>query len=73
MRHIRIVAVAVVALVLTSAGAGSATARSGLEKVTICHHAGPTKQFEIEVAAAAVPGHLRHGDSIGECGGGVPF
>jgi hypothetical protein len=37
-------------------------------KVTICHKAGPHgKTVTITVAAAAVPAHLRHGDTIGAC------
>jgi len=49
----------------------SAISRDANEKVLICHHAGPTKQFEISVDEHAVPGHLGHGDSIGACGGGT--
>ena len=50
--------------------AGFAVTGSANEKVTICHHAGPTKVFTISVSENAVPGHLGHGDSVGECGGG---
>ena len=64
-------------LFLVALGALSvpALSRAGNEKVLICHHAGPTKQFEISVDEHAVPGHLGHGDSVGACddGGGDPI
>jgi hypothetical protein len=37
------------------------------QKVTICHHAGPTKRVTITISEAALPAHLRHGDTIGPC------
>jgi hypothetical protein len=40
---------------------------SGKHKVTICHHAGPTKTITITVDEHALPAHLGHGDSIGAC------
>jgi len=36
------------------------------QKVTICH-----KGHTITIAKAALPAHLRHGDTIGPCPGGV--
>ena len=37
-------------------------------KVTLCHVAGKSgERVTITVAAAAVPAHLRHGDTIGPC------
>lgn len=62
-------AVAALALVLggTLLTAAPAMAEGGNDdkpaKVTICHKAGET----LEVAAAAVPAHLDHGDTLGAC------
>ncbi len=39
-------------------------------KVTICHRTGNGGSHEITVDSHAVPAHLAHGDSIGECDGG---
>jgi hypothetical protein len=36
------------------------------QKVTICH-----KGHTITIARSALPAHLRHGDTVGPCGGGV--
>ena len=36
-------------------------------KITICHHAGPTKRVTINVSANAWPAHRRHGDTLGAC------
>ena len=40
-------------------------------KVTICHHTGSKKNptQTITVSESAVPAHLKHGDTIGPCGG----
>jgi hypothetical protein len=45
---------------------------AGEEKVTICHipPGNPDNAHTIVVGAPAVPAHLAHGDSLGECGGG---
>lgn len=40
---------------------------SGNEKVTVCHNG-----HSITIGAPAVPAHLRHGDSLGPCGGATP-
>ncbi len=56
-------------LLATGAAATPARAASGA-KVLICHHAGPTKQIEINVDGSAVEAHVaNHGDSVGACGG----
>ena len=53
-------------LVLT--GATSVPSRAG--GIPICHHAGPTRTVDIEVAPQAVFTHvINHGDTIGSCGG----
>ena len=46
----------------------------GQEKVTICHHTGSKKNptETIQVSKSAVPGHLKHGDSVGPCSQGTP-
>lgn len=48
--------------VLAKAVAPRVAAAKGQARVTICH-----KGREIEVAAAAVPAHLAHGDHLGAC------
>jgi hypothetical protein len=47
----------------------SAAAKQYADKVTICHHTGSKKKpfHTISVAAAAVPAHLNHGDTLGPC------
>jgi len=37
------------------------------ERVTICHHNGSGKFVTITISRAALPAHLRHGDTIGPC------
>ena len=51
---------------LVPAAAASATEE---QKVTICHvpPGNPTNAHTIEVGESAVPAHLEHGDSLGEC------
>lgn len=46
----------------------------GQEKVTICHipPGNPDNAHTITVGAPAVPAHLAHGDTLGECGDVVP-
>lgn len=39
------------------------------QKITICHHAGPTKRVTITISESALPAHLAHGDTVGPCGG----
>jgi hypothetical protein len=36
-------------------------------KVTICHHNGSGQPVTITIDRAALPAHLRHGDTIGPC------
>jgi hypothetical protein len=47
----------------------TADARGGQSKVCICHHppGNPDNAHTICIAAPAVPAHLRHGDTMGEC------
>jgi len=47
-------------------------AHGASDKVTICYipPGNPANAHTIRVGAAAVPAHLAHGDSIGECGAG---
>lgn len=53
---------------IVSAPATQAQGR-GQEKVTICHipPGNPDNAHEITVGAPAVPAHLAHGDTLGEC------
>ena len=46
--------------------AGAVTS-SGAGKVTICH-----KRQDLQVAASALAGHLRHGDRVGSCAAVCP-
>jgi hypothetical protein len=48
------------------AGNSIAVAQYQDDKVTICHVTG-SGEGTITVAAAAVPAHLRHGDTVGAC------
>jgi len=58
--------VAIAALMLAAA---PALAQQGPpDKVTICHTP-PPNDFTLEVPPQAVPGHLGHGDYLGECRG----
>jgi len=51
----------------------SAAADQYVGKVTICHHTGsPNHPFvTITISRNALDAHLKHGDTIGPCGGGV--
>lgn len=44
-----------------------AQSQYGRERVTICHHNGSGKPVTITISRAALPAHLRHGDTIGPC------
>ena len=48
------------------AGNSITAAQYQYDKVTICHVTG-SQTVTITVAAAAVPAHVRHGDTIGPC------
>lgn len=52
-------------------GNDTSPGNSGEHKVTICHHAGPTKVITITIDRMALPHHVEeHGDTIGPCRGG---
>lgn len=61
--------VALVALILASL---PGVAMADVEKVTICHKPGTPAEKTLNVPASAVPGHLGHGDYLGECEGPGP-
>lgn len=71
MKTILIVLALLLVLAPASALAGgpkdTSPGNSGEHKVTICHHAGPTKTITITVDEHAVPAHLAHGDTLGVC------
>jgi hypothetical protein len=50
-------------------GLASVADAASAPKVTICHipPGNPSNMHTIEVGASAVPAHLAHGDSLGEC------
>ena len=54
-------------------GAAAAFADSA-GKVDICHipPGNPDNAHVINVSVHAIPAHLAHGDTLGECGGGGP-
>jgi len=45
----------------------AAQSQYGRQKVTICHQTGSGKPVTITISEAALPAHLRHGDTIGPC------
>ncbi|MGQ0805868.1 MAG: hypothetical protein ACT4PI_18685 [Actinomycetota bacterium] len=61
MRRLLLAAVASVLALLV----GETAAGADEHKSTVCH-----KEKNLSVANQAVPAHLAHGDSLGECGGG---
>jgi len=63
-----------VAVALVVAAPVSRADGRGQEKVTICHvpPGNPDNAHEITVGAPAVPAHVAHGDSLGECEDVVP-
>jgi hypothetical protein len=62
------------ALALIVAAPATQAGGRGQEKVTICHipPGNPDNAHEITVGAPAVPAHLAHGDTLGECDVEVP-
>jgi hypothetical protein len=42
------------------------------EMVTLCHKPGTPAEQTLILPESAVPGHMGHGDTLGECGGGGP-
>ena len=48
------------------------TAPPGQSKVPICHKPGAPAEKTLYVPPAAVDGHLRHGDALGECAATEP-
>ena len=54
---------------LTVLALGVTTAHAGRSKVCICHHppGNPENGHTICIGEPAVPAHLRHGDTMGEC------
>lgn len=64
-----VVALSVFAGTSWAQGSSSANQYQYGQKVTICHHTHSKKnpQVTITVGAAAVPAHLKHGDTLGAC------
>ena len=59
-------------MTLLAAVAASQPANAGADKVTVCHipPGNPENAHTIVVGPTAVPAHLAHGDTLGECGSG---
>lgn len=57
---------------LISLGLTFGNVQAGTDKVTICHipPGNPANAHSITVSDSALPAHLAHGDSVGDCGGG---
>jgi hypothetical protein len=53
--------------VLLSAGWSTLWAQRANDPVEVCHKPGTPAQQTIVVDDDAVPGHLRHGDFLGDC------
>lgn len=64
---------AILAAVLAVLGTAAAFADSD-GKVDICHipPGNPDNAHTINVSVNAIPAHLAHGDTLGECGSGGP-
>lgn len=60
------------ALVALIVAALPGVAMADVEKVTLCHKPGTPAQQTLNVPPSAVPGHLGHGDYLGECQGDPP-
>lgn len=69
MKKTLIALTAIFAFASFQTGKSSTVANNSNEKVTICHREGNGSSHTITVSINAVPAHLAHGDSIGECGG----
>jgi hypothetical protein len=65
-------ALVVLLVVLAAFGAVAALSADSQGKVDICHipPGNPANAHTINVSVNAIPAHLAHGDTIGECGGG---
>ncbi len=71
--RVALIVVPTAGLMMTQPHTAKAEA-GGVEKVTICHRppGNPENEHTITVGAPAVPAHLAHGDSIGQCGAPPP-
>ena len=69
-----LISLAITALVLFGA-LGAAFAGGGNQKVSLCHFppGNPDNGHTITVSEKAVPAHLAHGDSLGECPTGYGY
>jgi hypothetical protein len=66
--------VVILIAVLATLGIGASLAM-GNDKVDICHipPGNPDNAHTINVSVNAIPAHLAHGDTLGECGSGGPI
>lgn len=66
--------VVILIAVLATLGIGVSLA-VGNDKVDICHipPGNPANAHTINVSVNAIPAHLAHGDTLGECGSGGPI
>ena len=65
-----IIGIPAATVLLLAAGSSTLWAQRANDPVVICHKPGTAAEHTIVVDDNAVPGHLGHGDSLGECWGG---
>jgi len=60
------IAISLAATQLIAGGNGDPT--GNVDRLAVCHKAGTPAEKTLHVPLTAVPGHMVHGDTLGECG-----